>query len=82
MAKAKLVKNEYYKAELVANWTLRMVEGDEDKQKKRREEIERLCVLNGMRPGEFQEILDGAFLQYDYKQLLEINKIINGKRRK
>ena len=82
MAKAKLVRNDYFKAELVANWTLRMVEGDEDKRKKRREEIERLCVLNGMRPGEFQEILDGAFLQYDYKQLLEINKIINGKRRK
>lgn len=82
MAKAKLVRNDYFKAELVANWIMRLTDGDEDKQKKRREEIERLCVLNGMRSGEFQEIINGAFLQYDYKQLLEINKIINGKRKK
>lgn len=80
MAKAKLVKNEYYKAELVATWLMRFSE--EEKGPKKLQEAERLCVLNGMRPGEFQEIINGAFLQYDYKQLLEINKMINGKRKK
>lgn len=82
MAKAKLVRNEYYKAELVANWIMRFSEGDEEKQQKRKAEAERLCVLNGMKSGELQRIIDGAFLEYDYKDLLEINKIINGKRRK
>lgn len=79
MAKAKLVKNEYYKAELVATWLMRFSE--EEKGPKKLQEAERLCVLNGMQPGEFQKILDGAFLQYDYRDLLEINKIINKKRR-
>ena len=82
MAKAKLVRNDYYKAELVANWIMRFSEGDEEKQQKRKVEAERLYVLNGMEPGELQRIIDGAFLEYDYKDLLEINKIINGKRRK
>lgn len=79
MAKAKLVKNEYYKAELVATWLMRFSE--EEKGPKKLQEAKRLCLLNGFEPEEFQKILDGAFLQYDYKDLLEINKIINKKRR-
>lgn len=80
MPKAKLVKNDYYKAELVATWLIRFSE--EEKGPKKFAEAERLCILNGMQPGELQRILDGAFLEYDYRDLLEINKIINGKRKK
>lgn len=73
-------KPEYRKAEVIANWIMKFSEGEKGQKKK--DEAERLCVLNGMEPGELQSILDGDFVNYDYSQLLEINKILNGKRRK
>ena len=80
MAKPKLIKMDFKRAELVANWIIRFQ--DEENGQKKLAEAERLCVLNGMEPGELQKILDGEFVNYDYTRLLEINKIISGKRRK
>ena len=80
MAKLKLIKMDFKRAELVANWIIRFQ--DEENGQKKLAEAERLCVLNGMEPGELQKILDGEFVNYDYTRLLEINKIISGKRRK
>lgn len=80
MAKPKLIKLDFKRAELVANWIIRFQ--DEEKGPKKLAEADRLCVLNGMQPGELQKILDGEFVNYDYTRLLEINKIISGKRRK
>lgn len=80
MAKPKLIKLDFKRAELVANWIIRFQ--DEEKGQKKLAEADRICVLNGMEPGELQKILDGEFVNYDYTRLLEINKIISGKRRK
>lgn len=80
MAKPKLIKLDFKRAELVANWIIRFQ--DEENGQKKLAEADRLCVLNGMEPGELQKILDGEFVNYDYTRLLEINKIISGKRRK
>ena len=80
MAKPKLIKMDFKRAELVANWIIRFQ--DEENGLKKLAEADRICVLNGMEPGELQKILDGEFVNYDYTRLLEINKIISGKRRK
>lgn len=80
MAKPKFIKLDFKRAELVANWIIRFQ--DEENGQKKLAEADRLCVLNGMEPGELQKILDGEFVNYDYTRLLEINKIISGKRRK
>lgn len=81
MAKAIPVKIDMRKAELVANWLIRF--NDPEKGQKKLEEAERLCILNGMESGEFTTIITtGNFNKYQYSELLEINKIINGKKRK
>ena len=81
MAKAMPVKIEMRKAEIVANWLIRF--NDPETGQKKLEEAERLCILNGMESGEFTAIITtGDPSKYQYSELLEINKIINGKKRK
>ena len=79
MTKARHIRPEFRNAEIVANWMIRY--NDPEKGKKKLEEAERLCVLNGMQPGEFSKIINGDFKDYTFSQLLEINKIINKKKR-
>lgn len=79
MVKARPIRPEFHNAEIVANWMIRY--NDPEKGKKKLEEAERLCVLNGMQPGEFSKIINGDFKDYTFSQLLEINKIINKKKR-
>lgn len=78
MSKAMIVRSDYKKAEIIGNWMIKF--NDPTQGKKRLEKAEQLCVINGMKPGEFTSIINGNFSEYSYNQLIEINKIINKKK--
>lgn len=72
MSVVKPIKQSYRNAEIIANWMLRF-----DGHPEKMQEAEKLCILNGLAPGELQKIIDGEYVNYLYSDILRINNYIN-----
>lgn len=64
------------KLELITSWYLKFLDPE---SKYTITDAEKLCSVANIEQGEFKRIINGAYKEYSFSDLLEINKILNNK---